>query len=253
MEISYIYGKHAVTEALRKRPDCVYKLHATPDQTELLKSQFGSNLPAIEPLNPARLPGRLHKDVVHQGIIAECAVRKLLTPYEDWREGLDMNRRLCVAILGELQDPHNVGAVIRSAAAFGLDAVLLPKHRQPTLTGTVIKVSAGTVFSLPIIEIGNVNRTIKELQKIGFWVYGLDMETESALPEEPFIKPTAFVIGNEGAGLRQKTKEACDQILHIPMSSSTESLNASVSAGVAFYAWQASAKMTDSEASENLL
>jgi 23S rRNA (guanosine2251-2'-O)-methyltransferase len=139
--------------------------------------------------------------------------------------------------LGEVQDPHNVGAVVRSAAAFGLRGVLIPKHRQAGVTGTVVKVSAGMAFKIPLVEVANANRTIEDLKKMGFFIYGLDGEGDVALPLEDFSKPSVFVLGNEGEGMREKTKEHCDSILSIPIHGRAESLNASASAAVVFYAW----------------
>jgi 23S rRNA (guanosine2251-2'-O)-methyltransferase len=138
-----------------------------------------------------------------------------------------------------VQDPHNVGAVIRSAAGFGLTSVLIPKHRQAGVTGTVVKVSAGMAFKIPLVEVANVNRAIEDLKEIGFFVYGLDGGGDSALTTEKFTKASVFVLGNEGEGMRQKTREHCDIILSIPTHARCESLNASASAAVVFYAWSA--------------
>lgn len=173
----------------------------------------------------------------HQGVIGIMEPGKLLTSLPEFLKTLDMSKNPAVVVLGEVQDPHNVGAIIRSAAAFGLAGVLIPEHNQAPVTGTVVKTSAGMAFRIPLISIGNVNYALKELKEKEFWTYGLAMEGSSALGEEKFDTPTAFVIGNEGAGIREKTLEACDITLSIPMHSRTESLNAAVSAGVVFYEW----------------
>ncbi|MFZ2501025.1 MAG: RNA methyltransferase, partial [Minisyncoccia bacterium] len=144
-----------------------------------------------------------------------------------------------VAILAEVQDPHNVGAIIRSAAAFGLAGVLIPEHHQAGISGTVVKTSAGMAFRIPLVSIGNVNNAIKVLKEKGFWVYGLAMDGTAALGAEAFDTPSAFIVGNEGVGIREKTLEHCDVTLNVPMHPRTESLNAAVSAAVVFYAWSA--------------
>ena len=140
-------------------------------------------------------------------------------------------------MLDELQDPHNVGAIIRSAAAFGATGVLLPEHNQAPVTGTVIKTSAGMVFRIPLVKIGNVNQTLRLLKEKGYWVYGLAMDGSSNLQKTTFDTPVVFVIGNEGEGIRQKTLELCDIKITIPMNPRCESLNAAVAASVVLYEW----------------
>ena len=141
-----------------------------------------------------------------------------------------------------------MGAIIRSAAAFGISAVLIPEHNQAPVTGTVVKASAGMVFRIPLVSIGNVNQAIMILKEKGFWIYGLAQhqirfgaglaaEGTNTPGSEVFDTPSAFVIGNEGGGIREKTLEACDVTLSIPIHSRTESLNASVAAAIVFYEW----------------
>ena len=140
-------------------------------------------------------------------------------------------------VLGELHDPQNIGAIIRSAAAFGAAGVLIPEHNQGQVTGSVIKVSAGMAFRVPLVSIGNVNSTLEDLKKKGFWIYGFASEGEKKLDEELFDAPTVFVFGNESKGVRLKTMEACDIRLSIPIDKRCDSLNVSASASVALYAW----------------
>jgi 23S rRNA (guanosine2251-2'-O)-methyltransferase len=184
-----------------------------------------------------KLPGGIPADAVHQGYVAEILTKKLMVSYEDFFRDHAITSDTALAVMGEVQDPHNVGAVIRSAAAFGISAVLIPEHRQAQVTGTVIKVSVGTAFRVPLVQIKNVNHVIADLKERGFWVYGLDMEGSQPLEQEGFEKPSALVLGNEAEGIRKKTLEHCDIVLTIPMSKNAESLNASVAAGVVFYAW----------------
>ena len=138
-----------------------------------------------------------------------------------------------------MQDPHNVGAVIRSAAAFGLAGVLIPPHNQAPVTGTVVKVSAGMTFKIPMVSISNVNTTLRDLQASGFWVYGLDGDGSTSTVTEKFTRPSVFVLGNEGSGIREKTKEVCDDILSIPIHPQCESLNAAAATAIALASWSA--------------
>ncbi|MEX0918154.1 MAG: 23S rRNA (guanosine(2251)-2'-O)-methyltransferase RlmB [Candidatus Paceibacterota bacterium] len=238
MTTIYIYGKHAVSEALRKRLDVVSAVYAEDGALADPKlAALAHRTKAVYELNPDKLPDGISPDAVHQGLIAAINTDKLLIPQKRFMEELKPAPDTAVVVLGEVQDPHNVGAVIRSAAAFGAAAVLIPEHRQAPVTGTVIKVSAGMAFSIPLVSVVNVNRALRELKDAGFWVYGLDAEGDTRLTTERFDRPSAFVVGNEGEGMRLKTREACDSILTIPMHPRAESLNASVSAAVVLYGW----------------
>lgn len=235
--LTYIYGHHAVEEALRKRADVVSRVYAEEKYLNDAKFAAMANRAGAVELLGAKLPKDVSKDAAHQGLIAAIDTDKLLVPWKTFRETLVATPETAVVVLGELHDPHNVGAIIRSAAAFGASAVLMPEHRQAPLTGTVIKVSAGMAFSLPLVEVGNVNAALRDLKDKGFWVYGLAGDGDTALPDERFERPSAFVVGNEGTGMREKTREHCDTILTIPMHPRAESLNASVATATVIYAW----------------
>lgn len=237
-DIAIIYGKHAVLEALKLRPDVVRVVFAAEDGEEI-RGVIGKNPILVKPLNPKKMPAGIPSDAVHQGYAAEIDVSKLVMSYEAFIASCEVTPDTGFVLLGEVQDPHNVGAIIRSAAAFGLSAVLLPEHRQAQISGTVIKVSVGTAFSIPLVQIGNANNTIRDLKDRGFWIYGLDGEAEQSIVTEGFEKPSVIVVGNEGEGIRKKTLELCDIPLAIPLSPHAESLNASAAAAVAFYAWSA--------------
>ena len=234
----YIYGKHALMEALRNTPRVIRKVFLAP---ELRDAELHALLEALKipifPLGTARGKELAGRDAVHQGIIAVMDPSSLLVSFDDFLETLEVHKNPAVVILGEIHDPHNVGAIIRSAAAFGLSGVLIPEHHQAGITGVVVKTSAGMAFRIPLVSIGNVNHTLKVLKEKGFWIYGLAMKGSVSLGTEAFDVPSAFIIGNEGAGIREKTLETCDVTLSIPMHPRTESLNASVSAAVVFYEW----------------
>lgn len=236
----YLYGKHALREALIGNPASVRKVfldgNAQQDGelTALLKTHGISASAMKAEKAGARKVG---EDAVHQGVIAELSSGNLYTNLESV---LSQSRagNPCFVLLDELQDPHNVGAIIRSAAAFGASAILMPEHHQAPITGAVIKTSAGMALRMPIVRIGNVNQTIRLLKDDhGFWVYGLAMEGDTKLKDAQFDTPTLFVVGNESAGIREKTLELCDVKLSIPMDPKCESLNAATAASVVLYEW----------------
>jgi 23S rRNA (guanosine2251-2'-O)-methyltransferase len=235
----YLYGKHALREALLARPGAVTKVFLDtnaardPEIAELVK-KAGIAPSAMKGGDAAQKVGG---DTVHQGVIAVINPDKLYTTLDEVLEKTDMSANPCFVLLDELHDPHNVGAIIRSAAAFGASAVLMPEHNQSPVTGTVIKTSAGMAFRIPIVRIGNVNQTIRTLKEAGMWVYGLVMDGTAALNKTVFDTSTLFVVGNESTGIREKTLELCDVTLTIPMKPECESLNASVAASVVLYEW----------------
>ena len=235
----WIYGKHAVLEALSFRPDVVSEVFLRDIAQPEVRTKLLSSIKKVTIFEGDAIPREVDRHAVHQGFIAKIDRQKLVIDFDDFKRTLSVTSHTALALLGEVQDPHNVGAVIRSAAGFGLAGVLIPKHRGAGVTGTVVKVSAGMAFKIPLVEVANVNRAIADLQKLGFFIYGLDGEGDIALPQEQFTKPSVFVLGNEGEGIRAKTKEHCDIVISIPMHKRCESLNASASAAVVFYAWSA--------------
>ncbi len=244
-ETTFIYGKHAVREVIEARPEIVKEVHIDPDIKEEISGRIKEQGITLRDLTGKQLPKGVDKDAVHQGYIAEIKTDKIALSYEDFISELVVTNDTAVVVLGEIQDPHNVGAVIRSAAALGMSAVLIPEHRQAQITGTVVKVSAGAAFRIPLVSIGNVNNALRDLKEKGFWTYGLTGAGDTKLSEEGFEKPSCFVVGNEAGGIREKTLEHCDIALTIPITGHTESLNASVAAGIAFYAWSAKHPFTD--------
>jgi len=235
---TYIYGKHAIGEVLKNRPQAIEKfwLASTFKDKEIDALVAKNNIQVSKLLLPS-MPKEIDKEAVHQGVVALVATHKMTVPFADFFRELKVTKNTCLVLLDEIQDPHNVGAIIRSAAAFGVAGVLIPEHNQAGVTGSVVKVSAGMAFSIPLVDIGNINTTLRDLKDKGFWIYGLDEEGATPIGEEDFSEPTVLVLGNEGKGIREKTKELCDIKLSIPMHPRCESLNVSVSAGIALQAW----------------
>jgi 23S rRNA (guanosine2251-2'-O)-methyltransferase len=234
----YAYGKHALAEALEHAPEgTVKKVFLAPViEDPALAALLKKRGITASPLSAKALSGA-GTDASHQGVIALIDTAPLMVPLDTFLAGLDTSKNPALALLGEIQDPHNVGAIIRSAAAFGFSGVLIPKDRQAPVTGAVIKASAGMAFRVPLVSIGNVNQTIRELKGKRFWIYGLSGDGANALEKESFTEPSVFVVGNEGSGIREKTGELCDVMLRIPIHPRTESLNAAVSAAIVMHAW----------------
>lgn len=234
----YIYGKHALMEALVHAPHTVRKVFLS---SEINDGELRALLKKLN-LTPAVLKTRemshmVGRETSHQGVIAITDPGSLMLDFKQFISSLRLTDDTMLVLLDELTDPHNVGAIIRSAAAFGATGVLLPIHNQAPITGTVVKSSAGMAFRIPIISIGNVNTAVDTLKKEGFRTYGLVMNGAQSIVEEKFDAPALFIVGNEGKGIRQKTFERCDVSLRIPMNARAESLNASVSAAVVLYQW----------------
>ncbi len=234
----YIYGKHALMEALAHAPHAVRKVFLSPEVNDpelrtLLRN--ASLTPGV--LKSSEIDRVVGRETAHQGVIAVTDPGSLLLDLKQFIASLRPTEKTMLVLLDELTDPHNVGAIIRSAAAFGAAGVLIPVHNQAPITGTVVKTSAGMAFRIPLISIGNVNQAVDALKKIGFVTYGLVMNGAQNIMDEQFAAPALFIVGNEGEGIRQKTMERCDISLRIPMHARTESLNASVSAAVVLYQW----------------
>ena len=166
----------------------------------------------------------------HQGIIAESNNFK----YAELDEVLQKNKDKVLVLLDGLEDPHNLGSVIRVAECVGADGVIIPSRNSVVVKETVIRVSAGASSYVPVVKVVNLNTTIKELKQNGFWIFGADMDGE-VMYNANLTGNVALVIGAEGGGLSKLTKELCDQVVSIPMRGKVNSLNASVSAGILLY------------------
>lgn len=246
----YIYGTHAVMEALQTPNKVLSKVFVAPGRKDevLYRALEKAQVP-IFALEEGKLPKDVLRDnaregardaageAVHQGVLGIISPAKLLLSYKDFISTLTVTPDTALVLLGEVQDPHNVGAIIRSAAGFGIAGVLIPQHNQAQITGSVIKVSAGMAFRVPLVSVGNVNTAVRDLKEKGFWIYGLDGESKQSVGGEVYDRPSVFILGNEGRGLREKTREVCDVLVSIPMHPQCESFNVSVSAALALYSW----------------
>lgn len=173
--------------------------------------------------------------VRHQGVAARYAAAK--TWDENELAGLveAAEGKALLLVLDGVQDPHNLGACLRSAAAAGATAVVIPKDKSATVNATVRKTSAGAADRLPVVAVTNLSRCLRDLQKLGVWIYGLAGEAETSLYAQDLRSNVALVLGGEADGLRRLTREHCDGLVKIPMPGDIESLNVSVAAGVTLF------------------
>lgn len=236
----YIYGKNPVSEALNEEPEKIDKIFVRnslkdSDISKIFTLASNNRIP-ISHVPGAKLY-ELVGNVNDQGIVALMSAVEY-RDFGEWLSDINLEEYPGILLLDEIEDPHNLGAILRSAAAAGISAVLVPKHRQAPVNATVYKTSAGTAGRIPIVRVGNLNQCIMELKDAGFWIAGLDVEGNQKLWDLEVDRPLAFVIGNEGSGIRQKTLEHCDYHITIPMHNKVESLNASVSAALISYEWR---------------
>ena len=171
---------------------------------------------------------------VHQGVIATVAAQSYCDLSDILAAAAAKNEPPLVVICDGLEDPHNLGAIIRTAEATGVHGIIIPKHRSVSLTATVAKSASGALEYVPVCKVTNIANTIDELKKNGFWVFGADMDGQSWY-ESDYTSPTAVVIGSEGNGISRLVREKCDAIISLPMCGKINSLNASVAAGVILY------------------
>lgn len=170
----------------------------------------------------------------HQGVMAFAACKEYATLEDVFKKAEASGRPPFVIVCDELEDAHNLGAIIRSAEAAGCHGIIIPKRRAVGLTSTVYKTSAGAVEYMPVVRVSNVTDTLKHLKKRGLWVYGLDMDGTSWCQTD-LSGPIALVVGSEGHGMTRLVKEQCDGIISLPMQGQINSLNASVACGIMMY------------------
>jgi 23S rRNA (guanosine2251-2'-O)-methyltransferase len=180
---------------------------------------------------PREALDRAANGAAHQGVLAFGAAQR----YAELDQVV-VGAQLLVLLDG-VEDPHNLGAILRTAHAAGASAVLVPDRRAAGLTETVAKAAAGALEHLPVVRIGNVTQTLEALKAKGFWIYGLDERGTELYSQVDFARPTVIVLGGEGQGLHQLVKKHCDVLLRIPMSGAISSLNVSVAAGIVLFEW----------------
>ncbi len=234
----WIVGVNAVASSIEKDPDNVREvlIEAGTKNPRLLEIEEEALRKGIDVRKVnAQALGGVAGQVRHQGVVARYAAAKLWA--ENELEGLieAAEGKALVLVLDEVQDPHNLGACLRSAAAAGVTAVVIPKDKSAPVNATVRKTSAGAADRIPVVAVTNLVRCIKDMQKLGVWVYGLAGEVDGTIHQLDLRGNVALVMGGEADGLRRLTRETCDQLVRIPMPGDIESLNVSVATGVALF------------------
>lgn len=176
----------------------------------------------------------LAKGVSHQGVAAQCAVKEYSTLEDIFKNAEDRGEAPFIIILDKIEDPHNLGAIIRSAECAGAHGVIIPERRSAGLSYTVEKTSAGALEYVPVARVKNITAAIQKLKDKGVWIYGADMDGQN-YKEVNFDGAAALVIGNEGKGISPLVAKECDVIVSLPMKGKINSLNASVAAGILMY------------------
>ena len=251
-----LYGIHVANIILEQQPEVIVNLYVqdsfkkTTNKSDNINNDRINNIIhlandyglAINYLPKIKLD-QLADNVQHQGVVVQCKANTVLRVkgedelksfYQDKIDS-DADRKFFILILDGIQDPHNLGACIRSAEALGVDCVIVPQNNSVGLTSTVCKISSGAALLLPVFQVVNLSRTINWLKEQGVWVYGTEMVSDTKLSDLDLKGSSALVMGAEGTGMRKLTSSLCDQIFTIPMAGNTESLNVSVATGICLY------------------
>jgi 23S rRNA (guanosine2251-2'-O)-methyltransferase len=221
-----VYGRNVLEEVLKSHHPVkmVYLRKDEKDRpSQLIEKLKKLNCPFT--FVPDKKLAVLCGEAKNQGVVVDLEFR-----YADESE----IKGDLVVLLDHINDPHNLGAIARTALAAGAGAIVIPKDRSVGVTPSAVKVSAGTLLRIPVVKVTNLPRTIDDLKEKGYWVYGADMEGTS-IYEEDFRPPVALVLGSEGEGLSRLIKQKCDQLIAVPMYADIDSLNVSVSAGIILF------------------
>jgi 23S rRNA (guanosine2251-2'-O)-methyltransferase len=229
-------GPNACAEALARGE--LHALRVSPQAwartAELRSSARAAG--AVVHREPADSLDRRAEGARHQGVLGEGSGLAFTDLDEITANLRAPGHKALILALDGVTDPHNFGAILRSAAAAAVDAVVFPERRSAQVNETVIRASAGTAGRVPLVRVVNLGRSLDELKANGAWIFGLDASAESRdYLSERFDAPTVLVLGSEGEGLHQKVRERCDELLRIPMPGGTESLNVSASAAVMLF------------------
>lgn len=238
MSSERLFGIHAVNAALDAGRDCLqlWVLDNRGDKrlSALLKKAAAAG---VQTRRVARRElDQLAADHRHQGVVAEFSADAPLAMADSLEELLDTQDKVpFLLVLDGVQDPHNLGACLRTADAAGVQAIIVPKDNAASVTPTVRKVAAGAAETVPVFQVTNLARSLRDLKERGIWLVGLAGDAEQSLYRTDLKGPLAVVMGAEGEGLRRLTRETCDFIAFLPMAGSVESLNVSVATGICLY------------------
>ena len=232
-----IEGRNAVIEALRAGT-AIDKIYLAKGDTDSALGHIANTARAngVVVVNADRRKlDEMSRTHAHQGVIAVAAVRAYASIEDIFQRAEERGEAPLIVLCDELSDPHNLGAVIRTAECAGAHGVVIPKRRSAGLTAIVAKTSAGAVSHIPVARVPNLTALMKELQKRGVWIFGAEMNGNTSLYEADLKGPAAIVIGNEGSGMSRLVAETCDFTVSIPMKGKINSLNASAAAAILLY------------------
>ncbi|MCE9508475.1 MAG: 23S rRNA (guanosine(2251)-2'-O)-methyltransferase RlmB [Alphaproteobacteria bacterium] len=235
---AYLYGIHAVTQALlnpkriHQRLLCTEKGYESLQETWAEALDDGISLPEVTTVEKEDIERLLPRDAVHQDILLDCQPLEEIALYDLLLTAPDNAK---VLVLDQVTDPHNIGAILRSAAAFGAIAVVMQTLHAPEVTGTLAKSASGAVEHVPLVREVNLSRALEQLKKAGFFCIGLDEDGKQTLAQLKLTGKTALVLGAEGSGLRRLVSENCDELVKLPTQGPIGSLNVSNAAAVALY------------------
>lgn len=232
-----ITGRNSVTEALRAGRNLkkIYLLAGNASQPVQRIQELAADRDILVEEVPAAVLDKLAPHSRHQGVIAVAPPVQYADLIAVLAQAEKEQRVPFLVLVDGVEDVHNLGAIIRTAECAGVDAVLIPKRRSAPVNETVGKTSAGAVEYMPLVQIGNIAQTLKQLKKQGFWVIGADMDGSCDYYHSDLTAPVVLVIGSEGRGISHLVKETCDVIVSIPMFGHVNSLNASVAAALLMY------------------
>ena len=228
-EIERLYGVHTVAEALKNPKRKFIKLLATKNAADRLTSEIAHAGLTPEPALPRELDRLLGPEAVHQGLLLDC--QPLRQPRLD-----QITRQGMVVLLDQVTDPHNVGAIMRSCAAFGVTALIATARHSPEASSVLLKSASGAYEHVPFSKVTNLARAMEELRGYGFLLVGLDSEADADIGGVALSRPLAIVLGAEGKGLRQLTRQTCDVVVKLDIPGEIKSLNVSNAAAIALYA-----------------
>jgi 23S rRNA (guanosine2251-2'-O)-methyltransferase len=235
---SIIFGFHAVAAVLASAPERIVKLYQQADienkRLQTLLEQAQQNQIAIEVVDKQQL-NAWAQGARHQGVLIEVLPQPLQDEEALLSQLAQSEKPPFLLLLDEVQDPHNLGACLRSANGAGVDAVIITTDRSTGLTPVVRKVAAGAAETTPVITVTNLASTLRRLKKAGIWIFGLAGEAAEPIYQTDLTGPIGLVLGAEGKGLRRLTRSLCDRLIAIPMAGSVSSLNVSVATGVALF------------------
>ncbi len=234
----HIFGFHSIEAMLNSNPELILNVFVQNSRRDRRMQNLLTKLD-IQKINylstDKNMLDRLAKGELHHGVLAEIALPTLPGQDKLIEHIKHSSINPLILILDSIQDPRNLGACLRSANAAGADCVVANKDRSAPINALVHKTSAGAINQTKIFQVTNLARTIRELQKNGIWVLGLDGLSRNSLYKANLCEPIALVMGSEGKGLRKLIKTSCDELVSIPMMGSVESLNVSVATGIALF------------------